>query len=119
MNYINRITFDKLKARFEILKMRSAYVEAEKLLMQEAADGNDLTGIKVITAFDPMTPEEFQEYETDGFGNIRHKSPKEVILDKMNAIALKAEKYLEEEKYELLAELKEIYDKYKQEYDRL
>ena len=119
MNYINRITFDKLKARFEILKMRAAYVEAEKLLIQEAADGNDLTGIKVITEFDPMTPEEFHEYQVDGFGNIRHSSPKEVILKKMNKIAAQAEKYLEEEKYELLQELKELYDKYKSEYDRL
>jgi hypothetical protein len=119
MNYINRITFDKLKAQFEILKMRSAYIAAEKLLIQEAADGNDLTGIKVITEFDPMTPEEFHEYQVDGFGNIRHKSPKEVILDKMNKIAEQAQKYLEQEKYELVQELRELYDKYKSEYDRL
>lgn len=116
MNYINRITFDKLKAQFEILKMRAAYIEAEKLLIQEAADGNDLTGVKVITEFDPWA-EEF--HQTDGFGNIRHSSPKEVILKKMNDIALKAEKYLAEEKYELVQELKELYDKYKSEYDRL
>ncbi len=122
MNYINRITFDKIKAQFEILKMRAAYIEAEKLLIQEAADGNDLTGItgvKVISEFEPMTPEEFHQFETDGFGNIRHKSPKEVILNKMNEIAAKANKYLEQEKYELVQELKELYERYKQEYDRL
>ena len=51
MNYINRITFDKIKAQFEILKMRSAYIAAEKLLIQEATNGNDITGIKVITEF--------------------------------------------------------------------
>ena len=119
MNYINRTTFNKLKAQFDILKMRSAYIEAEKMIIQQAASGNDITSMQVIQSFEPMSPEEFHQYEADGFGNIRHKSPKEVILDKMNAIALKAQKYLEEEKYELLAELKEIYDKYKQEYDRL
>lgn len=119
MNYINRITFDKIKAQFEILKMRSAYIAAEKLLIQEATNGNDITGIKVITEFPPMTPEEFHEYQVDGFGNIRHSSPKEVILKKMNDIALKAEKYLAEEKYELVQELKELYEKYKREYDRL
>ena len=119
MNYINRITFDKLKAQFEILKMRAAYIEAEKLLIQEAADGNDLTGVKVITEFDPMTAEEFHQFQTDGFGNIRHKSPKEVILDKMNKIAADAQKYLKQEKYELVQELKELYERYKREYDRL
>jgi len=119
MNYINRITFDKLKAQYEILKMRAAYIAAEKFLIQEAAQGNDITGIKVVQSFEPMTPEEFNQYETDGFGNIRHKSPKEVILNKMNDIIAKANKYLEQEKYELVQELKELYERYKQEYDRL
>lgn len=119
MNYINRITFDKLKAQFDILKMRSAYIAAEKLIIEETAKGNDITGMQIIQTFEPMSPEEFHEYQVDGFGNIRHSSPKEVILKKMNDIALKAEKYLQEEKYELLQELKEIYDRYKQEYDRL
>lgn len=119
MNYINRITFDKLKAQFDILKMRSAYIAAEKFLIQEAADGHDFTNFQVIETFEPMTPEEFHQYQTDGFGNIRHSSPKEVILKKMNDIALKAEKYLAEEKYELVQELKELYEKYKREYDRL
>ena len=118
MNYINRITFDKLKAKFEILKMRAAYIEAEKLLIQEASGTINASDMK-ITEFPPMTAEEFHQYQVDGFGNIRHKSPKEVILDKMNDIAAKANKYLEQEKYELVQELKELYERYKREYDRL
>ena len=118
MNYINRITFDKIKAQWEILKMRTAYIAAEKLLIQEASGTIDASDIK-ITEFPPMTAEEFHQYQTDGFGNIRHKSPKEVILDKMNDIAAKANKYLEQEKYELVQELKELYERYKKEYDRL
>jgi hypothetical protein len=119
MNYINRITFDKVKEQYDILKMRAAYIAAERLIISQAAEGNDLTGMHIVESFEPMTPEEFHKYETDGFGNIRHKSPKEVILDKMNDIALKANKYIEQEKYELVQELKELYEKYKQEYDRL
>lgn len=119
MNYINRITFDRLKAQYEILKMRAAYISAEQYIVQQAAKGMDITGMQTIEEFNPMTPEEFHQYETDGFGNIRHSSPKEVILNKMNAIIAKANKYLEEEKYELVQELKEIYERYKQEYDRL
>ena len=117
MNYINRITFDKLKAQYEILKMRAAYIAAEKLIIEEAAKGNDLTN--TIKIFEPMTAEEFHQYQTDGFGNIRHKSPKEVILDKMNDLAATANKYIKQAKYELVQELKELYERYKQEYDRL
>ena len=119
MNYINRITFDKLKAQFDILKMRSAYIAAERLIIEEGAKGNDITGMQVIQTFEPMSPEEFNEYQVDGFGNIRHSSPKEVILNKMNALEEQGRKLLEEEKYELFIELKELYEKYKQEYDRL
>jgi hypothetical protein len=118
MNYINRITFDKIKAQWEILKMRTAYIAAEKLLIQEASGTINASDMKIIE-FPPMTAEEFHKYETDGFGNIRHKSPKEVILDKMNDIVAKANKYLKQEKYELVQELKELYERYKREYDRL
>jgi hypothetical protein len=37
----------------------------------------------------------------------------------MDSIEDQGRKLLEQEKYELFAELKEIYEKYKQEYDRL
>jgi len=119
MNYINKSRFSQIKEQYEILKMRAAYIAAEKLIIEESAKGNDITGVEVIQSFEPMTPEEFNEYNVDAFGNIRHKSPKEVILNKMNEIAAKANKYLEQEKYELVQELKELYEKYKQEYDRL
>lgn len=116
---VNRITFDKIKAKWDIRKMRAAYIAAEKYLIQEAANGNDITGIQIIETFEPMTPEEFHQHETDGFGNIRNITPKELIKQKMIAIEEQGRKLLEAEKYELFAELKEIYEKYKQEYDRL
>ena len=112
----NKTLFSYVKQTFEIKKMIKAYVEAERYLINEAAQGN---GVQYVQEFEPMTAEEFHQYETDGFGNIRNKTPKEVILQKMNDIALKAQKYLEEEKYELVQELKEIYERYKKEYDRL
>lgn len=115
----NRITFDKVKAQWDILKMRAAYIAAERLIIQEAAEGNDITGLQVIQTFDPMNAEEFHQYETDGFGNIKNLTPKDLIKQKMIAIQEQANKLLEQEKYELVAELKEIYEKYKQEYDRL
>ena len=119
MNYINKITFDKLKAQWEILKMRSAYIAAEKLLIQEASEGNDPTGVNAIKVFEPMTAEEFHQYDVDAFGNIKNKTPKEIIKEKMEALEKQGRKLLDQEKYELFAELKEIYERYKQEYDRL
>ena len=116
---INRITFDKIKAQYEILKMRAAYIAAEKLIIEEQIKGNDLTGVSTIHSFDPMTAEEFHKVVTDGFGNIRNVTPKELIKQKMDALEKQGRKLLNEEKYELFAELKEIYEKYKQEYDRL
>lgn len=116
---INKITFDKIKAQYEILKMRAAYIAAEKLIIEEQINGNDLTGVSTIARFDPMTPEEFNKVVADGFGNIRNITPKELIKQKMDALEKQGVKLLEQEKYELFAELKEIYEKYKQEYDRL
>ena len=116
---VNRITFDRIKAQYEILKMRAAYIAAEKLIIEEQINGNDPTGVSKYYNFDPMTPEEFHKVATDGFGNIRNVTPKELIKQKMDALEKQGRKLLEQEKYELFAELKEIYDKYKQEYDRL
>ena len=115
----NRTLFSKIQLAWEIRKMTTAYMDAEKYLIQEAANGNDITGMQVVQTFEPMTSEEFHQYETDGFGNIKNITPKELIKQKMDAIEKQGRKLLNEEKYELFAELKEIYEKYKQEYDRL
>ena len=68
--------------------------------------------------------EQYQNLSTtafvmDQFGNSRQLSPKEILKAKLDAFEIQGAKLLEEEKYELFAELKEIYEKYKQEYDRL
>lgn len=115
----NRTLFSKIQLAWDIRKMTTAYIDAEKYLIQEAANGNDITGIQVVESFEPMTAEQFHQHETDGFGNIRNITPKELIKQKMIAIEDQGRKLLEAEKYELFAELKEIYEKYKQEYDRL
>ena len=115
----NKITFDKIKAQWDILKMSSAYIKAEQHIIQEQANGNDITGASTLMQFDPMTPEEFHKTVTDGFSNIRNVIPKELIKNKMDALEEQGRKLLNQEKYELFAELKEIYEKYKQEYDRL
>lgn len=109
----NRITFDKIKAQYDILKMRAAYISAEEYIVKQAANGIDITGMNTIEVIST------EEFHTDGFGNMRMLTPKEQIKNKMDALEEQGNELLAEEKYELFAELKEIYEKYKQEYDRL
>ena len=81
---------------------------------------------KIITEFDkriserfkPMSPEEFFHHEVDGFGNIKHLSKKDVLAAQLKQLDEKWQE-LHDEKYELLIELKEIYEKIKKEFDKL
>ena len=69
---VNRITFDKLKAQHELLKMKAAYVLAEEFLMNKEAKelGNeDVTWTFTTTS----TPE--QEWEM-------YASPKKPMTEK-------------------------------------
>jgi len=103
----NKITFDKINARWNIMKMTSAYINAEKILIQQTTFDQDQDNATEIS------------FVMDDFGNSRQLTPKEVLKIKLDAFELQGAKLLEQEKYELLIELKELYEKYKQEYDRL
>ena len=109
----NIIKFDRIKARWDIMKMTSAYIQAEKVLINQSLSDQNI-----------FNDEQYQNLSTttfvmDQFGNSRQLSPKEILKAKLDAFEIQGAKLLEEEKYELFAELKEIYEKYKQEYDRL
>lgn len=74
---------------------------------------------KTQSAFEPMSPQEFFHHQVDGFGNIKHVSRKELLALQLQQLDEQRSKLLEEEKYELLIELEEIYDKLKKEHDKL
>lgn len=66
-----------------------------------------------------VTPaEEFLHKDVDAFGNAKY-SEKDTLARQMTELMLTKEKLIEEEKYELLKELQEIYDKIKADYDKL
>ena len=67
----------------------------------------------------PMSPQEFFHHQVDGFGNIKHITRKELLYTQLQKLDAQRSKLLEEEKYELLTELEEIYDKIKKEYENL
>ena len=77
---------------------------------------------KTIISFDPMGPQEFFSKNIDAFGNLKYSqeyTQKDLLAEQMLQLEGTAKKLLEEEKYELLTELKEIYEKIKKEYDNL
>jgi hypothetical protein len=77
---------------------------------------------KTIISFDPMGPQEFFSKNIDAFGNLKYSqeyTQKDLLAEQMLQLEDTAKKLLEEEKYELLTELKEIYEKIKKEYDNL
>ena len=77
---------------------------------------------KTIISFDAMSPQEFFSKDIDAFGNVKYSqeyTQKDLLAEQMLQLEDTAKKLLEEEKYELLTELKEIYEKIKKEYDNL
>ena len=58
-------------------------------------------------------------HQLDRFGNIKNVSPKEVLYMQLQQLDEQRKKLLTQEKYELLIELEEIYEKIKKEHDRL
>ena len=53
------------------------------------------------------------------FGNVKYFNRKEILALQLSQLDAQREKLLAEEKYELLIELEEIYDKIKKEHDNL
>lgn len=87
---------------------------------------------QTIVSFDTMSPQEFFSKNVDAFGNVkfegfaqdenghaREYSQKDLLKEQLIELENTASKLLAEEKYELLQELKEIYEKIKTEYDKL
>lgn len=70
-------------------------------------------------SWEPMSPQEFFHHQVDGFGNIKHINRKDLLYMQLQQLDDQRSKLLNEEKYELLTELQEIYDKIKKEHDKL
>ena len=68
--------------------------------------------------FNVMPAEEFIHKDVDAFGNAKF-SMKDTLAQQLTELMLTKEKLIKEEKYELLQELQEIYDKIKNDYDKL
>ena len=114
-NLVTRSRFTKIKLEWELKKMVSAYIAAEQQLIQQGADGINMQ-------YD-HNKDEFI-FEGDPFGNPAPQlTIKEQQIAKLEAQCLEMEeagrKLLEQENYELMDELKEIYELAKQQLKNL
>ena len=114
---VNKIAFSQIKLAWHIQQMTSAYIHAEQHIIKKLADGIDITGANKID--EQVQQAQQVEFMYDAFGNAKTVTPKDKIKEKLDALEIQGNKLLEQEKYELFIELKEIYEIYKQEYDRL
>ena len=109
----NRILFDKLKQQYDIIKMKSAYILAEREIMQNPG----------LTAWQEVSePQEFH-FMQDEFGNIKNMTVKELQIEKLEKQLEELERVgnelLAEEKYELMQEAKELYNITKSQLNKL
>lgn len=73
-----------------------------------------------VISFNDTTPEEFFNKHVNPFGiNHVNQSEKDLLAEQLAKLSVTREKLLAEEKYELLDELTELYNKIKNEYDKL
>ena len=93
---------------------RIAAIIAEQVLKKIIAYFDETTKV-----WQPMEPEQFFHHQIDSFGNIKNSNRKDLLAAQLTDLMIQKEKLLKEEKYELLTELQEIYDKLKKEYDNL
>jgi len=77
-----------------------------------------------IASAQEIGPEEFFHKNVDAFGNVRFEPPqqptkKQILEGQLRELEFKWNELLKDEKYELLQELKEIYEKIKKDYESL
>ena len=114
MTRANRILFDKIKTRWEITKMKLAYIMAEKEIMQNPA----LTQWDESNALDQVVE---QRYHSDGL--VESKTVRDIQIEKLEKqleeVEETARKLLENENYELMHEAQDLYDTLKRQLNRL
>ena len=112
---INKIVWNKLKTQWELSKMKAAYIAAEKAIVQDAS----LTGWEQPK----QDLDKFARSEMDEFGHVTNFTVRDVQIKTLEGQLKELEevgrRLLEEEKYELLKESKEIWEKINQQLNNL
>ena len=106
MNRVNKTRFSRVKTQWEILKMRAAYIEAERLIVESASRGVDMTGSDQIFEF---TPETSRDTSTEA----------EELLNAGRRVKDKLDEALENEDYIKAKMFNNILDGLRKQYNRI
>ena len=107
---VNKILFSKLRTQYEVLKMRSAYILAER----------DIVTSPELTGWEPQTPE--AHHYSDLEAGLRHSlkdAEASKLLTKMERLEEQGREALENEDYEKMRLLKQVYDILKNKLNKL
>lgn len=107
---VNKILFSKLRTQFELLKMKSAYILAERDIINDPA----------TTGWEADTPERhhYSDLEAGLRDSLRDVEASK-LLTKMKRLEEQGRAALEEEDYEKMRLLKEVYDILKNKLNKL
>ena len=106
----NRMLYSRLLLQWEVKKMMTAYIGAERQIIESNARGIDITGADSVSVFS----DEFVGMQMDEFGNVTNVTTKDLQIrkleDQLEQLKETGRQLLEDEKYELLVEAQELYD---------
>ena len=91
----NKIIFSKIKSQYELLKMRAAYILAERTLMEEEAQQDQEYNLEdnSYTISTSLTPEEFNKLN-------KPPSPKELVHQQLLVLEAQLKEAEDKEEYE-------------------
>ena len=112
---VNKSRFSAIKQKYELLKMVSAYIAAERQIITQSDNG----------MADGMDAVQYFEFQQDEFGNVEQKAVtiRDAQINKLEQQLKELEevgrKLLKDEKYELMREAQELYDRTKSQLNKL
>lgn len=138
---INKIQFSKIKLQWRIKQYAAGVMYGDEAIGEILGEQeHDYTGVDALRAlagkgYDVLPKEDLQssnrffdyidkalyhnKQEWDAFGNVKHFSRKNIIIEQMDKLKALGLKLLEEEKYELMKEAQEIYERLQKELNKL
>ena len=112
---VNRILFDKLKSQWDILKMSSAYILAERKIIEDAASGIDTTGhiAEQQRTIEFVSPEEFYQADKN-----KPMTIAEEILEKAREVREKLDDAIHNNNFVKAKMFQQILDGLEKQYNR-
>ena len=118
---VNKIRFSKIKNQFDLLMMKAAYILAERAIIGDPSmtgwqdkeyEEEDRSNWTVTRQWTPESNHEILDH-------LKGVNEKNKLIDKMKNLEDQGRLALEEENYEKLAVLKEVYDILKNKLNKL